>query len=88
MWVVLGLVVGLLAVVGLLVFVALSRRGLAEGSPIESDMTAEQWTTLGIVFTGAGTAMTVTLGPFMVWMIALGVIYMAMGVRMKRNQPK
>jgi hypothetical protein len=44
---------------------------------------ANVWVVLGLV-----VGLTGTRGSFMVSMIALGVIYMGMGARTKRNSPK
>ena len=87
MWVLISLVVGLVAVVVAAIAVLVARRRSAAGHEA-SEMTRDQWITLGVIFTGTGVVMTATLGPYMVWMIALGVIYMALGARMKRTPPK
>jgi len=51
-----------------------------------SELSGDDLFSLGVVFAGAGVAMSLTLGPFMIWMFALGIIYMAMGTRRRRRQ--
>ena len=41
--------------------------------------------TLGIVFAGAGAALTATIGVWMIGMVVLGIVYMGIGIWMKRN---
>ena len=36
-------------------------------------MSPDDLVTLGIVFVGAGVALSVTVGPFMIWMVGLGL---------------
>ena len=76
-----GIVFGV--VLAAVVLYAATRRSDAEWS---NNMTGDQWLTLGIVFTGAGTALTASVGPAMLGMVALGLIYMAMGVSTKRKE--
>jgi hypothetical protein len=38
------------------------------------------------VFVGAGVALSVTIGPFMIWMVGLGLAYMAMGRSRKHHE--
>jgi hypothetical protein len=82
MWVFIAVGIGLVAVVIAAVLVTRETRNAT--SPTE--ISPEDLFSLGVVFTGAGVAMTATLGSFMVWMIGLGVIYMAMGTQKKRHQ--
>lgn len=84
MWVLVGLVVGLVAV-GVALAVAVVARRRSEGVPLGSEMTSDQWLTLGIVFAGAGAALTATIGVWMIGMVVLGIVYMGIGIRMKRN---
>ena len=87
MWVLAGLVIGLvIAVAAAVVLLAMRRRSPAPDKAPE--MTAEQWTTLGVIFVGAGTAMMATMGPYMIPMVILGVIYLGMGARAKRTRHK
>jgi hypothetical protein len=85
-WVVAGLSIALIAA-GVAVVVVIRRR-LSGDSPSTPAASADQWFALGVIFTGAGVALTATLGPFMIWMIALGVVYLGMGARMRRDGPK
>ncbi len=82
-WMVLvGIIFGVV-VAGAVIYAATRRRSDPEWS---NTMTGDQWLTLGIVFTGAGTALTASVGPAMLGMVALGLIYMAMGVSTKRKE--
>lgn len=88
MWVAIALIVGLVAIGGVVLAVLIGRRREAEGGNVGTEMTGDQWMSLGVIFTGAGVALTITLGPFMIWMIGIGVIYLGMGARMKRDHPQ
>ena len=88
MWIAVALVVGLVAIGGVVLAVLIGRRREAEAGSLGSEMSADQWISLGVIFTGAGTALTITMGPFMIWMIGLGIIYLGMGARMKRDHPQ
>lgn len=82
-WVVVALVIGLIAVaVGLTAVVVVRRR--SPGSAPE--MTGDQLLTLGVIFTGTGVALGLTIGPAMLGIMALGIVYMAMGAWMKRQE--
>lgn len=82
-WVVVALAIGLVAVaVGVIAMVVVGRR--TPGSTPE--MTGDQFLTLGIVFIGAGVALMVAIGPGMIGIMVLGIIYMGMGARMKRQE--
>jgi hypothetical protein len=84
MWVLVGIVVVLVAVgVGLAAAVVARRR--SETAPLGAEVTADQWITLGIVFSGAGAALTATIGVWMIGMVVLGIVYMGIGMWMKRN---
>lgn len=82
MWVMFSLGVVFVAIV---IVAVLATRERSTARPT-SDVSGDDLFALGVVFTGAGVAMAVTLGPIMIWMVALGVIYMAMGTRRKRHQ--
>jgi len=84
MWTLIGIVIGLVTVGVLLVAVVIARRR-GDTTQLGAEVTADQWFTLGVIFAGAGAALTATIGVGMVWMVAMGVIYMGMGIRMKRN---
>ena len=84
MWILIGIVVGLVAVGVVLVAVVVARRR-SEAGPLGAEMTADQWLTLGIVFAGAGAALTATIGVWMIGMVVLGIVYMGIGIWMKRN---
>jgi hypothetical protein len=62
MWVVLALVVGLLAVVGLLLVVLITRRRRHVGGQTASELRPDQFMALGMIFTGTGVATTVAVG--------------------------
>ncbi len=81
-WIVIGLAIGLVAV-GVAVAVALvaGRRGTDR-----PEMSGDQLFTLGVVFTGTGLALALTINLGMLGMMALGIVYMAMGARMKRAE--
>lgn len=85
-WVLVGVGLGLLLTIGLVVFAMLRRRNLGATAPEE--MSADRWFALGVVFTGAGVALMASIGPQMAFMLAIGLIYMVIGARMKRRQPK
>jgi hypothetical protein len=84
MWTLVGIVAGLVTVGVLLVVVVIARRR-DDTSQLGAEMTADQWFTLGVILAGAGAALTATIGVWMIWMVAMGVIYMGVGIRMKRN---
>lgn len=82
MWIVLGLIVGLIAVVSL---GAVIWRASRREHPARTDMTGEELFTLGVVFTGAGVALSISIGPAMIGMLALGLVFMVLGARKRRN---
>jgi Ca2+/Na+ antiporter len=82
-WVVVALVIGLVAVaVGLTALFVARRRD--PGSVQE--MRGDQLFTLGVIFTGTGVALTVTIGPAMIGIMALGIVYLVMGTWMRRRE--
>jgi hypothetical protein len=85
-WVLVGIALGLLVTIGLGVLVFVRRRNMGATAP--DDMTGDQWLTLGFVFMGAGIALVAAIGVQMVFMVAIGVVYLAIGLRMKRQEPK
>ena len=83
MWIVVGLIVGLIAVVALMLVVwRESRRDEAEAT----EMTGDELFTLGVVFTGAGVSLFVSVGPAMLGMFALGIVFMVLGARRRRSE--
>jgi hypothetical protein len=88
MWVAIGLAVGLVAAGILVVVLAVVGRRRGPASEPRSEVTADTWISLGVIFAGTGAALMATLGPFMVWMVVLGIIYLGMGARMKRGEPR
>jgi hypothetical protein len=84
MWILIGIVVGLVAAGVVLAAIVVARRRSAAGRP-GAEMTADQWLTLGIVFAGAGAALTATIGVWMIGMVVLGIVYMGIGIWVKRN---
>ncbi len=85
-WVVVGLVIGLVAVgVGIAAVLVVRRR---DPDLAESRMTGDQLFMLGVIFTGTGVALAVSIGPHMLGILALGIIYMGMGATMKRRDAK
>jgi len=85
-WILVGIGVGLLATIGLGVLVMVRRR--KTGATAAQEMSGDQWLSMGVVFTGAGIALMLTIGPLMAFMVAIGVIYMAIGLRSKRQETK
>ena len=83
MWVIVGILVALLAV-GIAAGVVLTIRRRSPEQPVGAELTPEQWTALGVVFFGAGVAMWLTLGPAMIGMSAMGLIFMGMGIKEQR----
>lgn len=84
MWVIVSIVVALLAVlIGVGVVLTIRRRSPDE--PFGSEMSADQWTALGVVFFGTGVALWLTVGPAMIGMTAMGLIFMAVGIRVNRD---
>ena len=83
MWIMLGLIVGLIAVASLAVIIWLASR---REHPSRAEMTGEELFTLGVVFTGAGVALSVSVGPAMVGMLAVGIVFMVLGARKRRRQ--
>ncbi len=81
-----GLVGGVAMTVALIV---VSRRRAGQRATAESagtgEMSPEQWISLGTVFAGAGVALTLTIGSSMLGMVALGFVYLIIGIRKKRN---
>jgi len=82
MWVLFSIGVVFVAVVIGAVLVTRDR----SASQPRSEISGDDLFSLGVVFIGAGVAMSVTLGPFMIWMFALGIIYIVMGTQKKRHQ--
>lgn len=82
-WVVVALVIGLVAVAVGLTAVFVARRRAPGSAP---EMTGDQLFTLGIIFTGTGVALATTIGPEMIGIMALGIVYMVMGAWMKRQE--
>lgn len=82
MWILFSIGVGFVTVV---IAAVLVTRDFSAPQP-RSEISGDDLFSLGVVFAGAGVAMAVTLGPIMIWMIALGIIYMAMGTRRRRHQ--
>jgi hypothetical protein len=85
-WVLVGITMGLLVTVGLAVLVVVRRRKM--GATAADEMTGDQWLTMGVVFMGAGVALMAAIGPHMAFMLAIGVVYMAIGLRVKSQEPK
>jgi hypothetical protein len=85
-WVLVGIALGLLATVGVAVLVVVRRRKM--GATAGEEMTGDQWLTMGVVFMGAGVALMASIGPHMAFMLAIGVVYMAIGLRVKSQEPK
>ena len=83
MWIVIGLIVGLIAAVVVGLLMVTMRRD--PGEP-KQEMTGDEMFTLGVVFTGAGVALFVSVGPAMLGMFVLGIIFMVMGARKKRDE--
>ena len=79
-WVLFALVLG--AIVALAAVAIFAR----QGGSLTTTMTADQHIIYGVVFVAAGTAITATMGPYMVWMIAVGLGWMLVGVWKKRSQ--
>ena len=75
MWILVGIA---------LAAVVVARRRSKRG-PLGAEMTADQWLTLGIVFAGAGAALTATIGVWMIGMVVLGIVYLGIGIWMKHN---
>lgn len=85
-WILVGIGVALLATIGLGVLVMVRRR--KTGATAAQEMSGDQWLSMGFVFTGAGIALMLTIGAHMAFMVAVGVIYMAIGLRIKRQESK
>ena len=84
MWVIISILVALLAlVIGAGVVLSLRRRSPEE--TFGSELSADQWTALGVVFFGTGVALWLTVGPAMIGMTAMGLIFMAVGIRVNRD---
>jgi hypothetical protein len=84
MWILIGIVAGFVAV-GVLLIAAFVTRRSGDTARLGAEMTGDQWLTLGIVFAGAGAALMAAIGVWMIGMVATGVIYMGIGIWMKRN---
>lgn len=80
-----GVTVGLAMTVA---HVVASRQRVGQGPGGEStgtgEMSPEQWLSLGTVFAGAGVALTLTIGTPMLGMVALGLVYLTIGIRKQR----
>ena len=85
MWVLVSVGVGLGSIAAVLVAYLATRRNRSGRGQPAAELSSNQWFSLGIIFTGAGAALTATLGPVMAWMIGVGIIYMGMGTRSKRT---
>ena len=83
MWIVIGLIIGLIAVVATGVLVYMMRSDPGES---KKEMTGDEMFMLGVVFTGSGVALFVSVGPAMLGMLALGIIFMATGAKKKRDE--
>lgn len=86
-WIVV-LSIALVAIGVTIAMVLITRRPQAGTTSATAEPSADQWFALGIIFTGAGVALTVALGPIMIWMVALGIIYMGMAARVRRDRPQ
>lgn len=84
MWIAFGVGLTLVVVLIVLVVVIGVRRRQPDRSPKE--MSGDEMFNLGVVFTGAGVALFVSVGPSMIGLLALGLIFMATGARKKREQ--
>jgi hypothetical protein len=82
-WIAIAMGLVLLAVGVLVTVLLLARRSGDVGA---GTMSPDDLVTLGIVFVGAGVALSVTIGPFMIWMVGLGLAYMAMGRSRKHHE--
>lgn len=81
----LGVVVGITLIVALVV--ANRSPSSAGGGPVVEagdGMSPETWVSLGTVFTGAGVALWLTVGPPMIGMVALGIVYFVIGITKRR----
>jgi hypothetical protein len=81
-----GAIAGIALTVALIV--ANRSRSGAVGSPSgQSDevMSPDVWISLGTVFTGAGVALWLTIGPAMLGMFVLGMVYLVIGIRKQRE---
>lgn len=80
-WILISLVGGLAVAAIALVVVW---RGRSASPPTE--LKSSEWTALGIVFFSVGLATTPTLGGGMIGLIAVGVIFLMMGIRARDNE--
>lgn len=88
MWVVIVIGMGLVAVsVALALTLVRRNRGIRSSSGARQ-MTGDEWATMGFVYIGAGIALAISLGPQMIFMVAIGTVFLAMGMRLKREEPK
>ena len=76
-----GAAAGIILSISLLI-----KRRRSDGQSAPVDMTGDQWLALGVVFLGAGVALWISTGPAMLGMVALGIIYIGMGVTKKREE--
>ncbi len=81
MWVTIGLVVGLVTAATLTAL--LVRRRRAHPDQV-LDMSADELLTLGVVFAGAGVALFATIGVAGIGLLAVGLVFMGMGIQRKR----
>jgi len=81
------IVIAIGAAAGIILAIALLiRRRQNEGQSAPVTMTGDQWFTIGVVFLGAGIALSISTSPGLLGMVALGIIYMVIGVAKKREE--
>lgn len=81
MWVTIGIVVGLVTA-GILTALLVRRRRAHPDQVL--DMSADELLTLGVVFAGAGVALFATIGVAGIGLLAVGLVFMGMGIQRKR----
>ena len=81
MWIVIGIAVGLVTVA--IVLAVATRRGMSTGREM---MTGEQMFVFGVIYTGAGVALVTSIGPAMIGVLALGIVFMGIGARRRHEE--
>lgn len=80
MWIVIGVAIGLVGVV--VVVLVAARRSMSVERQV---VTGDQLFWLGVIYTATGVTLVSTIGPGMIGILALGIVFMGMGANRRRE---